>query len=234
MRVGDYLDGFHFRVRKNKWLGYFAVFCRIALAAGFIPSGMQKVLGERFTVLPIDHPMGHFLDAFFQTGYYYSFVGILQVLSAVLLLIPRTVTLGAIIYFPIILNITILSLAVRFDGSQITSPLMTCAVLYLLCWDYHKFRDVFPFNRQRAALSLPKKDELDQQFPIRFFTGVFIVILLVVLHTRIFYSILPRNTYSDCLTQCEESDDRCVTFCECIHKEGLSLEECLREFEEAE
>ena len=100
MAISSTLDEIHFRVRKNRWFHYFAVFCRVALAAGFIPSGMQKVLGERFTVLAVNHPMGNFLEAFFHTGFYYPFVGIMQVTAAILLLIPRTTTLGAFIYFP--------------------------------------------------------------------------------------------------------------------------------------
>lgn len=231
MELGSRLDQIHNRARSNKWLGYFAIFCRVVLAAGFIPSGMQKVLGERFTVLAVNHPMGNFLDAFYQTGYYYTFVGVMQVLAAVLLLIPRTATIGAFIYLPIILNICILSLSVRFDGSQITSPLMTCAVLYLLCWDYHKFRNIFPFNRDRAKTSLPAKDELKSNFPFKFFAGVLAVILLIIFHTRIVYKILPRNSYTDCITQChEETEQECVDFCACIHENGNPLRKCLDGF----
>lgn len=232
MRLGERLDQIHHQARRYKWLAYFALFCRIALAAGFIPSGMQKVLGERFTVLAINHPMGHFLDAFYHTGFYYTFVGLMQVLAAVLLLIPRTVTIGAFIYFPIIFNICILSLAVRFDGSQITSPLMTLAVLYLLCWDYHKFRDIFPFNEGVKKLDLPSKEQLTNKFPYKLLIGVLAAILLVMSHTSVIYDILPRNTYTDCKTQCkDENDQACFEFCECIHKGGNSLERCLLIFE---
>ena len=231
MNIGAKLDALHLKARKNKWLGYFSIFCRIALAAGFIPSGMQKILGERFTTLAINHPMGYFLEAFHHTGYYYPFVGIMQVTAAILLLIPRTVTIGAFIYFPIILNICILSLAVRFDGSQITSPLMVCAVLYLLCWDYHKFKNIFPFNHSKSKYELPRKEEMTKKFPIKFFIGVFAVMVFVVVHTKVFYKILPRNTFSDCKTQCsDENDESCIDFCECIHKKGKSLEKCLEEF----
>jgi uncharacterized membrane protein YphA (DoxX/SURF4 family) len=232
MGLGSRLDKIHYEARRNKWLSYFAVFCRFTLALGFIPSGMQKVMGERFTVLAVNHPMGHFLDAFYYTGYYYTFVGVLQVLSAILLLIPRTVTIGAFIYFPIILNICILSLSVRFDGSQITSPLMTCAVLFLLSWDYHKFKHIFPYNHSNSKSELPTKDKLTKKFPVKFFVAVFAVITLVIFHTRLFYDILPRNTYSDCTTQCiDDSDKACIDFCECIHKEGNSLENCLSKYE---
>jgi hypothetical protein len=109
-------------------------------------------MGERFTVLSVKHPMGHYLEALHRTGYYYTFIGILQVTAAVLLLIPRTATLGALIYFPIILNICILSLAVRFEGSFVSSPLMVLANLYLLCWDYHKLKFIMPFYKQSQDL----------------------------------------------------------------------------------
>ena len=55
--------------KRNKWLRYFAIFCRIALALGFIPSGIVKVMGERFTALPANHPLGHYFDALYLTSY---------------------------------------------------------------------------------------------------------------------------------------------------------------------
>ena len=229
MNISATLDQIHLRARKNKWLGYFAVFNRIALAAGFIPSGLQKVVGERFTVLSANHPMGNFLEAFYHTGFYYTFVGVLQVTAAVLLLIPRTATIGAFIYLPIILNICILSLAVRFDGSLVSAPLMLLAVLYLLCWDYHKFKNIFPFNHKKTKENLPDKSELSSKFPFKFFTGVLIAVLAVISHTMVFYNLFPRNTISECRKQCdgEKNTDECFNFCDCIHKEGKSLNKCL-------
>ncbi|MGB8191904.1 MAG: hypothetical protein WCF67_08300, partial [Chitinophagaceae bacterium] len=117
MSISSTLDRIHFKAKQNRWLRYFAVVIRIGLAFGFLPSGMVKIAGERFTSLSVKHPMGNYLEALHRTGYYYTFIGILQVTAAILLLIPRTATLGALIYFPIILNICILSLAVRFEGS---------------------------------------------------------------------------------------------------------------------
>lgn len=70
------LDNFHNRIRGNKWAWMFAIFCRVALAAGFIPSGMVKIMGERFTALSDLHPMGSYLEALHHTGYYYTFIGI--------------------------------------------------------------------------------------------------------------------------------------------------------------
>lgn len=42
------LERLYSESKRNKWLRYFAIFCRIALALGFIPSGIVKVRGERF------------------------------------------------------------------------------------------------------------------------------------------------------------------------------------------
>ena len=147
MSIASKLNSIHFQARQNKWLRYFAVFNRIGLAVGFFPSGMVKIVGERFTDLSVKHPMGNYLEALHRTGFYYTFIGVLQVTASILLLIPRTALLGALIYFPIILNIWVLTLAVRFEGSWLSSPLMVLGNLYLLCWDYHKLKYIFPWEK---------------------------------------------------------------------------------------
>ncbi|WP_245328222.1 hypothetical protein [Hymenobacter aquaticus] len=151
MRISLFLDRLHIQVRQNRLLRNFTVFTRIVLALGFIPAGLVKITGERFTDLAVCHPMGHYLYAFYRTGFYYTFVGVMQVLAAVLLLIPRTATLGAIIYFPIILNIYVLTVSVRFVGSWVTAPLMVLANIYLLCWDYDKLKFILPFRHPASA-----------------------------------------------------------------------------------
>jgi uncharacterized membrane protein YphA (DoxX/SURF4 family) len=148
MSISSTLERLHSQAKGNCWLWLFSIFCRFALAAGFIPSGIVKITDERFASgLSANHPMGHFLEALHTTGYYYTFIGIVQVAAAIMLLLPRTVTLGAFLYFPIILNICILTYATRFDGSLFTAPLMVLANLYLLGWNYEKWKYILPFNR---------------------------------------------------------------------------------------
>lgn len=148
MGISSTLDRLHLQAKQNSWLWLFSIFNRFALAAGFIPSGIVKIIGERFASgVSANHPMGHYLEALHTTGYYYTFIGVVQITAAILLLIPRTVTLGAFLYFPIILNICILTYAVRFDGSLFTAPLMVLANLYLLGWNYEKWKYILPFNR---------------------------------------------------------------------------------------
>ncbi|MEJ8757115.1 DoxX family protein [Pontibacter sp. H259] len=229
MNISTSLDRLHLKARQNKWLWYFAIFCRVALAAGFIPSGFVKIMGERFTVLAVNHPMGNFLEAIYHTGYYYTVIGVMQVLAAILLLFPRTAILGVFIYFPIILNICILSLAVRFDGSLITSPLMVLACLYLLCWYYHKWKFILPFNHHAALYEVPGRKELSSKFPVRFFAGVATTFILVVTSVSVGYDMKPRNTMAECITQCPDSANpqACYTFCESIHQQGKPLNKSL-------
>ena len=232
MSISSTLDQLHFQAKQNKWLRYFAVFNRIALAAGFLPSGFVKIMGERFTDLSVNHPMGHYLEALHLTGYYYPFIGIMQVTAAILLLIPRTATLGAVLYLPIILNICILSLAVRFDGSLLSSPLMVLANLYLLCWDYDKLKFILPFNHSTI---LPKPKVISKKFPTMFFAGAAATVIILVLVITNIYNIMPRNTLSDCVGQCKDSKNprACNVFCDCIHKKGQSLTKSLDEYSKA-
>ena len=232
MAIASYLDLLHFKARQNKWLARFALFNRLALAAGFIPSGFVKIAGERFTALSNNHPMGSYLEALFHTGYYYPFIGAIQLLAAILLLLPRTATLGAVLYFPIILNICILSLSVRFDGSLLSSPLMVLANLYLLCWDYHKLKFIFPFKRLPNATRLPTKEEQNNRFPFAFFGGVALTVLIVAFSLSTVYEIKPRNSLKECKSQCKESSkpEACQSFCACIHTQGNALNTCLDEY----
>jgi hypothetical protein len=232
MSIADKLDQVHARVRGNRWLGYFAVFNRVALSAGFLPSGMVKIMGERFTDLSVNHPMGHYLEALHYTGFYYTFIGIMQLSAAVLLLIPRTALLGALLYFPIIFNIFILTIAVRFEGSLLTSPLMVLANLYLLCWDYHKLKFIFPFRPSTTQLTQPQSFTLSNKFPTLFFAGVGATVFFVGLIVTNIFDLVPRNTLASCVTQCDDSNKSkaCYDFCDCIHQDGRPINQCLDKY----
>jgi len=228
MNLSDRLDTWHAEVRGNKWMRYFTTFTRLALVAGFLPPGYVKIIGERFTDLHNNQPMGHYLEALHHTGYYYTFIGYAQILAAILLLIPRTVVLGVLLYLPIILNICILSFAVRFEGSLLTAPLMVIACVYLLCWNYDRIKFIFPFNTPPATPLVQ-----DNKFPIRFFAAVLATFVAIGFTVTHMYSILPRNTLNNCETQCDDSKNpaACKAFCEGIHNKGQDLDKSLDEYE---
>lgn len=157
MSLENNLDSIHARVKQIKLLQYFTAFNRVILAIAFIPSGMTKLLGNRFTVLPLDNPVGFFFEAFYQAHGWYRFVGFAQVLAAILLLIPRTATLGAAIFFPIVLNIMLVTWSIDFRGTKFITLGMFLANLYLICWDYDKFKAILPFlNDEQKPFNLLK------------------------------------------------------------------------------
>lgn len=134
------LDRAHAWARRSRWLRVFTVLTRVLLALGFIPSGLTKTLGNRFTRLGLESPVGFFFEALYRTGFYWRFLGLCQLTAAVLLLVPRTATLGALVYFPIILNIFVITVSIGFVGTPIITGLMLLASVYLLCWDYDKLK----------------------------------------------------------------------------------------------
>ncbi len=236
MNISSTLERLHSQAKENSWFWLFSIFCRFALAVGFFPAGMVKIGGERFASgLSANHPMGHYLEALHTTGYYYTFIGLAQVAAAIMLLIPRTVTLGAFLYFPIIFNICILSYALRFDGSLFTAPLMTLANLYVLCWNYEKWKYILPFNRpanfndittdvqtqesavkrtifSRKAIGLLYarfriflKQLLNDKFPKLFFAGVVAAVIVFALVVPNLYNIKPHNSLSDCQKQFKDT-----------------------------
>lgn len=70
------------------------------------------------------------------------FIGLGEVIAAVLIVIPRTATLGAICYFPIAVNIMIVNYA--FDiGVQDLSTVLTVMCLILLWLDRKKLLLIF-------------------------------------------------------------------------------------------
>ena len=232
MNIVKKLEALYDEAKGNRWLRYFTVFCRVALALGFIPSGFVKVMGERFTALPSNHPLGQYFDALYLTGYYYTSIGVAQLTAALLLLIPRTALLGAMIYFPIILNICILTYSTRFAGTRIVT-IMLLACVYLLCWNYDRLKYILPFRQSSQDSDSAKKQTLSNKFPALFFGCVFAAVASVIFITKFIFDIRPGNSMVECTNGCAGHDNRkaCSAFCDCIYNKGQSLEQCLEEYQ---
>ena len=136
------IEKLHNRIYNKRLFVFFTWGTRILLFLAFLPSGLKKVLGERFTILGIDTPVGFFFEGLYRTGLYWNFLGFMQLLVGVMLLIPRTTFFGAILYLPIIINIFIIVVSMNFEGTPIIAGLMLLANLYLLFWDYKKLKQI--------------------------------------------------------------------------------------------
>lgn len=141
----------HRRLTSHPAWQRLAVLSRLLLAAAFLPSGLTKILGNRFSLISTDTPIGYFFEAMYQSGMYYRFIGLAQVTAALLLLIPRTAALGAVVYFPIILNIFVITVSLRFTGTPYITGMMLLASIFLLCWEYDRFARMRLFNPPHPA-----------------------------------------------------------------------------------
>lgn len=233
MSISNRLSQFYYEAKGNKWYHYFAIFCRIALAIAFIISGIVKIKGERFAAgLPVNNPIGHYFEALYHTGFYYTFLGISQLIIALLLLIPRTALLGALLYFPVIVNIFVLTYALRFEGTRAVT-FMLLANIYLLCWDWDRIKYILSikWNDTLAA----KRKPLSNRFPFLFFGSVIAMLAAVVVINLYMYDIRPGNAPDECINGCPGNKDpkACAEFCDCIYKDGKPLRECLEKYNKA-
>ena len=128
------------RVRATPVLQRFTLMNRLLLAMAFLPTGLVKLTGQRFTILPVDDPVGFFFEAMYRTGPYWRFIGAVQVLAAVLLLVPRTATLGAVLFLPVVGSILLITIGVGFGLTAVIVAGMLLANLWLLCWDADRVR----------------------------------------------------------------------------------------------
>ncbi|GAB2566979.1 DoxX family protein [Spirosoma areae] len=233
--MSNKLEQYYYEAKRNKWYGYFAVFCRLILAVAWIISGLVKIKGERFAAgLSHNHPLGQYFDALLNTGYYYTFIGIGQVIVALLLLIPRTALLGAISSFPIILNICVLTYAVRFEGTR-GATFMLLANLFLLCWDYNRLKSILPFKQVQMDANSANEKQMNNKFPFMFFGGVVATLATVVFLNNVIYDIRPGNEPAECWNGCPGNSNpkACEEFCDCIHNKGKPLDQCLEVYNKA-
>lgn len=129
----------------------FAAFTRCVIAVGFIPPSIPKILHKPFTSLPDSNPVGHYFNALLGTGYYYEFIGWSQLVAAILLLIPRTSHFGALLFFPIIVNIAVLTNAVGFVGTWLITIFMSLAGVFLVAWEYDRLKPIIFCTRKERT-----------------------------------------------------------------------------------
>lgn len=127
------------KLRENIWANYFVIFTRLLIGFAFIPSGLIKLYGKPFTLLPKTDPVGYFFDALYNTGIYWNFLGFCQLLAAFLLMSQKYANIGAGLFLGIIVNIVLITYGIGFGNTTIIAILMLLAVTGLLLWDYQKY-----------------------------------------------------------------------------------------------
>lgn len=114
------------------------IWTRYLIGFAFIPSGLKKVAGLRFTSMPVSNPVGFFFEALYQSGIYWNFLGWTQVIAAFLLMTQRFATLGNVIFFSLVSNVFLITFSMQFKGTVYITALMLFASFCLLLWDLPK------------------------------------------------------------------------------------------------
>ncbi len=157
-RFDHHLSTLQHWIRSQALLYRLTLGTRVLLAVGFIPAGMVKLLGYRFSYMSPETDIGGFFETLYQSGPYWHFLGLAQVIAGLLVLSPVTATLGALLFCCIVLNIFVITLSYDFNYTPVVTGLMLLATLYLLLWDYHRLRGLVGLSAEaeRALEVLPR------------------------------------------------------------------------------
>lgn len=172
-----HLDSWHQSLTRNVYLQIMTAFVRCLLALGFIPPSIPKIRHIHFTSLPDENPVGHYFNALYATGFYYDFIGWMQLISGILLLFPQTAHVGALLFFPIIVNIAVLTFSVGFQGTWLITLLMAVAGFYLLAWEYDRLKALF-FNIRPVKSKILNHEKWF--LPLVFALGTVILLLIMI------------------------------------------------------
>lgn len=140
------MEKFIFKIKQITIFQIFTISLRYLLGSAFVWASILKIKGIRFTPFsgessPINS-LPHLLESMYQSGFYWYFIGVGQLVAGFLLMSQIFSTLGAIAFFPIILNIVVLTLYFDSPGILAITSLMLLANTYLLLWDWNKLKFV--------------------------------------------------------------------------------------------
>jgi len=128
--------------RRKRWINVFIVNLRILIGFAFVPAGLKKVLAQPFTDPDNTGVFHEFLHAFYATGFFYQFVGVVQLTIAVLLMTQTFATLGALMAFPVIATITVFCWSTWVTPTATVATLMLLGTATLVLWDIDRWRGI--------------------------------------------------------------------------------------------
>lgn len=143
--------GFIERCKQLAFLQVFTVYLRYLIGAGFVIaafgmgkfSGQQMLISNPGTSFETLAPVQQFFRVMADSGLYWQFIGLTQVIGGGLLMTQRYAKLGAIIFFALILNIFVITISYGFKGTPVVTGLMLLATSFLLLWDLNSFQFMF-------------------------------------------------------------------------------------------
>jgi len=132
------------RIKEKIIAQIFIIYTRYLIGGAFVFASLIKIKGRRFTaesgeLNPINSAW-HFFATMYQSGLYWHFIGIAQLVAGLLLMTQRFSKLGALVNFPIILNVFIITLSYYFAYTPVITGLMLAANLLLIVWEWNEIK----------------------------------------------------------------------------------------------
>ena len=175
---GDY-------VVLNHWL---RVFLRYVLAYILLHYGMDKVFLIQFpapSLARLTEPFGDYSPSSLMWAFigasttYTIFGGLAEVLAGVLLLWRRTATLGALIGFAVMFNVTVMDFSYDVGVKLLCLHILLMAT-YLVLPDVHRLVQFFVLNRATAAAQLDPAPLPRRQQRVAWGVKAVVILLLIV------------------------------------------------------
>ena len=161
----------------------FVLYVRYFIGGAFVFASLIKIKGRRFTTAsgesnPIDTAW-HFFETLYQSGLYWQFIGLSQLLAGMLLMTQRYSKLGAIVNLPILLNVFVITLSYDFAYTPVVTGSMLLANLALILWDWNTFKILINQESQLSDEARMEKDPLWVIIGVLLFLFTFIYRLLI-------------------------------------------------------
>lgn len=137
------------KIKENFLAQLVIIYTRYLLGGGFVFASLIKIKGLRFTTESGENEAFgtafHFFETMYRTGIYWQFIGWGQLLAGFLLMTQRYSKLGAVVNFPIILNVFVITVSMDFNYTPVITGMMLFTNLILLVWHWNELRTLLNF-----------------------------------------------------------------------------------------
>lgn len=182
------------RIKEKLLPQIFIIYTRYTIGGAFVFASLIKIKGHRFTsesgeLNPINSAW-HFFETMYQSGLYWKFIGIAQLIAGFFLMTQKFSKLGALINLPIIVNIFIITLSYYFAYTPVITGLMLVANLLLIIWEWNEIKILFNLKPNFDTDVRLEKDVLWQIVGLVLFVFTFIYRLLIDKYNLGFWTII--------------------------------------------
>ena len=182
------------KLKHNLIAQLLIIYARYILGGALVFASLIKIKGRRFTTEsglnePIDTAW-HLFETLYQSGLYWQFIGLGQLLAGFLLLTQRYSKLGALISLPITTNIFIITLSYYFAFTPVITGGMLLANILLLAWDWDSLRVLLNLPHQSIDKNRLENAKVWETTGLLLFAFTFIYRVAVDKYDVIFWAVI--------------------------------------------